>query len=178
MGPALNLSVVIYPVRLHWRTIFSFAHGRHLQITSWLGMRAHVYFYFFPPRTPFGLTLRVLPQSPEFMCTGPVVSEAHCLLGVFHPLWFLESPCLLFHTVPWALRRGSDEDTTLPTERSKVSHSLHTAQHDEAEQVTNPWVRKNVFRSQSSCMCPISFTYRIHTTARLVLVHFGIVSAF
>lgn len=51
--------------------------------------------------------LCVLSQSRwVHMCPSPDVSRMSWLFCVLHPLWFVQSICLLFCSVPWVLRGG------------------------------------------------------------------------
>lgn len=103
--PPLPLSAVYIPNEDPVeKTLFSLAINCQLEMASWLGMA--ILFPFFLP---------VLRTSLAWSCTGPVhaatipmssfilpaVSVRLCLkdsfLGVIHPLWLLQSFCLLLY---------------------------------------------------------------------------------
>lgn len=48
-----------------------------------------------------------------------------CFLGVLQPLWFLNSFCLLFHSVPGRQGEGFDKGASFRAECPQVSHSLY-----------------------------------------------------
>jgi hypothetical protein len=123
------------------KTNLSLASGCHLQSASWLGMRAHVSFYLLPPRHHLAWPCMCCHSFYEFICAPVLLCLKHVASLVSSSLSGLRIflPPLL-HSSLSPVGRGFDEDITLCTECSKVSHSLHIVQHDEAELDINLWM--------------------------------------
>lgn len=117
--------------KLCWRKpIFSCPVGVYCKIAFWLGMGLCVPFAGLAVCLASNCAdLCILLQSPwACMCFSPVVSGWCCCLGNTHHPWLLQSFHFLFHSDPWTLLEGFDEDIALSAECSNVCHSLHVIQ--------------------------------------------------
>lgn len=95
---------------------FSFANSYQLD-HEW----GCVYFSF-QIQAPFGCRpMQVLCMLPQSLCIHMFINHGDLEdFSILHPVWFLQSICLLFCRVPW----GFDGVFMFKVEYSKLSHSL------------------------------------------------------